>query len=211
VDKKGFLRPDWKKIVTTIALGGIIYFFTNLAIKIGVTFTFFVDIPNTQIVYPIIIIANVFYWYLLSCLIFLAYGKKFKRVKKKPIKPTLKRRKIIIPNWKGFLKPDKRKIVLTIILLIITGVGYFIPSDYSRLISIFLNFPLLIFNYVLGPQLESLLTTAEEMKSIPLVLLVAVISVGILVIYFYLLSCLITWVYDKVKKQEKKTQRKKRK
>jgi len=75
------LKPDWRKILIIIVLGVIIFSLTKLVMMIGISFTFFVNMPDAQLVYPVIIIANILYWYLLSCLI--AWGVYYKRKAKR--------------------------------------------------------------------------------------------------------------------------------
>lgn len=108
-------------------------------------------------------------------------------------------------NWKQFLKPDWKKIILSIILLIIGLVTYFTPS--LRIVSISISFPILIGNYIGGPQIVSLLNIAKETKSIFLLLLILIILLLVLLIYWYLISCLIVWIYEKIrgKKKHKKS------
>jgi len=78
---KGFLKPDKKRILITVILGVIIFSLTKLVMTIGISFSFLVDMPSPQLLYPVIIIANILYWYLLSCLIIrtIHYKRKVKR------------------------------------------------------------------------------------------------------------------------------------
>lgn len=93
-------------------------------------------------------------------------------------------------NWKEFLKPDWRKIVIFVILfvmLIIIANLYppkLIPSWLENLNIIFYFPDFFIF---------------EILKlSISTVIFLFILDL----IYWYLLSCLIVWVYDKVKKKK---------
>jgi len=69
MNPKEFLKPNKKKILITIILGIIIFSLNQLFIKSGITYTFLVDLPNAQLLNSLIILADMFYWYLLSCLI----------------------------------------------------------------------------------------------------------------------------------------------
>jgi hypothetical protein len=90
-------------------------------------------------------------------------------------------------NWKQFLKPDLRKIVLFIILMTIgmylTFTAYVRPPIDNPM-------------NVLQPlfDLPSFIVVMMEIDIIPLNYLLSFI-------YWYLLSCLIVWVYDKYKKK----------
>ena len=98
-------------------------------------------------------------------------------------------------NLKEFLKPNWKKVLLTIIFAIFsfwflynyTGIGgpRYEPNllfTIVALIAAFLNLPLLIPNY--NPLYET-----------------AIFYFILDLIYWYLLSCLIIWIYDKVKKK----------
>ena len=76
---KEFLRLDLRKILITIVLGVIIFLLAEIVMKIGVSFTFFINISSPELLYPAITLTNVFYWYLLSCLIIWVYEKTKKK------------------------------------------------------------------------------------------------------------------------------------
>lgn len=168
---------------------------------IGTTFTFLVNIPNTQLTYPVIMTINILYWYLLSCLIFFAY-EKGKKIPTRTKRTFVRRREIKSANWKGFLKPTKIKVILTIILLIIGWLRYFISNIFFYWLSVIISFPLVVFNLV-GPFLNQILDVAVSTKSLPIVLLVLIIAATIFIIYFYLLSCLMVWIYERVRKKKR--------
>jgi len=80
-------------------------------------------------------------------------------------------------NWKQFLKPDWRKIVLTILLMIL-------PTIFIKgITSILHSCPVGTINCPPLFDWESF-----------------VVMFTISLIITYLLSCLIVWIYDKVKK-----------
>ena len=191
---KQFLKPDQRKILVTIVLGGIIFLLTKLFMATDIQFTFFVNILNTQLAYPVIAM-DILYWYILSCLIFLV-NTKYKKGPVRIKRTFVKRREIRIVNWKEFLKPSKMKVILTIILLIIGWLRYFISNAFFYWLSVVISFPLIIFNLA-GPYLSQILDVAVSTKSLPIVLLILIIAATIFITYFYLLSCLIVWVYNK--------------
>jgi len=89
---------------------------------------------------------------------------------------------------KQFLKPDKRKIIVFIVLLFLGFLTFFSyislwagPYDLFFLFLLFCLFILYPFIFILG-IVDSILT--------PIILSL---------IYQYLLSCLMVWIYDKVK------------
>jgi len=92
-------------------------------------------------------------------------------------------------NWKVFLKPDWRKILITILILVIS-VCLFLFQFTSPLIFL-LNAPIV---GVLYPVIMT--STTGEFG-----LTVALFSIIINIFYWYLLSCLIVWIYNKVKKR----------
>jgi predicted membrane protein len=109
------------------------------------------------------------------------------------------KRERLFMGGKEFLKPNKERIILTIILLILGLIGYFVPNVFFYWLSIIISFPLIIFN-LFTPYLNHVLDIAELTRSLSITLLVFLITFGVLIIYFYLLSCLILWIYDKVRK-----------
>jgi hypothetical protein len=86
-------------------------------------------------------------------------------------------------NWKNFFKPDRRKIKIMVILIILTGLTfpfilYFSPIIFTYIILI-VGLPILI---------ESVIP----------------VKVVLLLIYWYFISCIISWVYDRYFKKVKK-------
>ena len=51
----------------------------------GITFTFFENIPSSQLLYPLITTANMLYWYVLSCLIIWVVSYKPRRKPKRKL------------------------------------------------------------------------------------------------------------------------------
>ena len=59
----------------------------------GITFTFFVNIPSSQLLYPLITTANMLYWYIISCLIVWVVSYKPKIKPKRKLKELKKGKK----------------------------------------------------------------------------------------------------------------------
>jgi hypothetical protein len=105
-------------------------------------------------------------------------------------------------NWKEFLRPDGRKIVLSFISAIllflfgfITGIGgdIFVGYPILNTISLILLVFTLEFKITFGVEIIELPNIFEDFLSI--------------IIYWfclYLLSCFIVWIYDKNFKKVKK-------
>jgi phosphatidylserine synthase len=96
-------------------------------------------------------------------------------------------------NWKKFLKPDWRKIVIFVILFVIGFITFLISSSFGVrvipdsatevLIAIFL--PTIFITQFLGSS------------NIGFILILTMV-------YWYILSCLIVWIYDRFRKVKKK-------
>lgn len=80
---KHFLKPDWRKLLITITLSIIIFLITELLIKMGIAFTYFMTILENQQVYSLIILTDILYWYILSCIIIWIHDKA-KKLKSQP-------------------------------------------------------------------------------------------------------------------------------
>jgi hypothetical protein len=91
-------------------------------------------------------------------------------------------------NWKQFLKPDWRKIVIFSVPIILTIIAIFIKAEGSYW-NILVYFPVLLCGA--GCFGDGELPILNPM----LLLLSFIISYFI----WYLISCLIVWVYKKVK------------
>jgi len=95
-------------------------------------------------------------------------------------------------NWKGFLKPSKVKIILTILIAI--------PSIFVAF-SLGL-FPLLGPVYYFSGILSVLFFDLLGFSTSGIIgILFAILSYLFAVFYWYLLSCLIVWIYNKIKKK----------
>ena len=132
--------------------------------------------------------------YLGSSLLGKAQEKKlvvFKLINIIPLRQifVLKRESQIM-NWKEFLKPDLRKIVITIIL--------FIPSFF---IVFFMCFPQGNFICDIFRLQFLILVPIFVILDLSQSLFVLVLQIISDIIFLYLLSCLIVWVYDKYKKK----------
>ncbi len=86
-------------------------------------------------------------------------------------------------NWKQFLKPDRRKIITIIILLILLALTIPFIMYYSPLM------------FTIIPMLIIFPIFFDVNNYSKIILLIA---------YWYLLSCLIVWVYDKLFRKKKK-------
>lgn len=94
-------------------------------------------------------------------------------------------------NWKEFIKPDWKKIVIFVVLhvliIFIIPLAFF-TNGYVVSLGDIIPWPLRV---ILNPALLSY--GARGMGSLLLY--------PFLWLYWYLLSCLIVWIYDKVKKK----------
>ncbi len=94
-------------------------------------------------------------------------------------------------NWKEFFKPDWRKIVLFIVLFI-----------FGIIISIFSNSCLGCYNVSVGLPLGfyEQIFWPRGMEKTNFLMLNLVIDI----VFCYLFSCLIVWIYDNFRKVKKK-------
>jgi hypothetical protein len=86
-------------------------------------------------------------------------------------------------DWKQFLKPDWKKILLTVILFLIsTRYVSFLGLDAPY----YIGFPINVY-YMAGWPMSTK----------------GFFYLGIVIdlIFYYLISCLIVWIYDKVRKK----------
>jgi len=100
-------------------------------------------------------------------------------------------------NWKEFLKPNKIKSLLTILFLVLLVLSIFVFARitvYSIILFILLapHSTLLLYQY--GAEGSTLGLTVEP--------ILVIMTYAVDVIYLYLLSCLIVWIYEKVKKKK---------
>ena len=95
-------------------------------------------------------------------------------------------------NWKEFLKPDWRKIVITVLLFLIIPEPIVLCIDPGGC-----NWTLIPFGNLLSPLM--ILLFIVSMGGSVTFEPILIILMTLLVSYF--LSCLIVWIYDKVKKK----------
>ena len=95
-------------------------------------------------------------------------------------------------NWKEFLKPDWKKIVIFVILFILFSFLMNNPFYIEDK-----GFPLVYLDFaVYGPSLLASGTLIDYRGPI-----FSIMNLVVDFIFWYLLSCLIIWVYNKVKKK----------
>ena len=123
-------------------------------------------------------------------------------------------------DWKEFLKPDWKKIVIFIIFAIISLVlsRFILKSQPISDVDVYVNIifvaiflpPTLILSFIQGMIIMSYaksLTPSEFGELItsgtlsPISSAFNVLGWILNVVYWYLLSCLIVWIYDKIKKR----------
>jgi len=98
-------------------------------------------------------------------------------------------------NWKRFLKPDWRKIVLFVIFFLIS------PAQFINLISIPENpqptqlVPLLGGFFTIGLIIANVKTGISIFTNLNMIFFILSIIIS------YFLSCLIIWIYIKLKKK----------
>jgi preprotein translocase subunit SecE len=93
-------------------------------------------------------------------------------------------------NWKEFLKPDWRKIVLTIILFtIVTGLKWYLFDTCLGCYNTYFGVPLAFYEKIVWPR-------ENEMTNF------LIFNLIVDIIFWYLLSCLIVWIYDKFRKKK---------
>lgn len=93
-------------------------------------------------------------------------------------------------NWKQLLKPEWRKIVITVLIVLILG---FLSPPIQYCAGGGSSFPIFWFPF----YFYTISHTDVFYSSCTENLMPAYLSV----IYWYLLSCLIVWIYEKVKKK----------
>ena len=119
-------------------------------------------------------------------------------------------------KWKKFLKPDWRKIFLTIILVIISLL-YFLITPYMMLPMKEIGPWGLCCGLIRGGMESKLHNICFELNITSLEIcethdkqvqfernlytILTIVSLIILILFCYILSCLIVWICDKVKKK----------
>jgi hypothetical protein len=98
-------------------------------------------------------------------------------------------------NWKRFLKPDWRKIILTVILISLSFLYIYEPVIMDAY-EAYRGLPMFYWKYFTGTGLivpgMNLPEPVTEFLYLNLI---------IDLIFWYFLSCLIIWIYNKVKKK----------
>ena len=110
---------------------------------------------------------------------------------------------LILMNWKQFLKPDLSKVLLTIFIGVsIFGLSFLmkiLPIAIFETIGIFLYavFLLFLFTFFLCPlSIGPPPTTSQS--------ILCFISLILIFIYWYLISCLILWLWNKRSSKRKR-------
>ena len=99
-------------------------------------------------------------------------------------------------GWKEFLMPDWRKIVVFVIVFVLMPIPVFNDNGYEHFWT-FAPFGIVLLSLLVSLFLTSYPNISYE--GILIILIVLFIS--------YLLSCLIVWAYDKLKKKPEKKKR----
>jgi len=103
---------------------------------------------------------------------------------------------------KQFLKPDWKKISAFVIFLILYLIGVFyvfVFMEYVPKPSWLLVFDVFMMILALPMYIFQILFPVMEFE---IGILIIIVAYSLLIIYWYLLSCLIVWIYDKVKKKK---------
>jgi len=98
-------------------------------------------------------------------------------------------------SWKEFLKPDWRKIVITLALIGLSFLYIYEPL-IADAYEAYRGLPLFYWKYFVGagPLIEGMEVPEPVTEFLYFNLIIDLI-------FWYLLSCLIIWIYDKVKKK----------
>jgi len=105
-------------------------------------------------------------------------------------------------NWKEFLKPTRWKIVLAIFIFLLNSVLLILINIYlvstileNFRISNLVRYPSLILIFLLNPSIVYFGFVSRSFVE-------SVSGIVINIFYWYILSCLIIWIYDKLKKKK---------
>jgi len=98
-------------------------------------------------------------------------------------------------NWKQFLKPDLRKIVIFVVLLVLSEIGFYkywtVGGSYDIILLSFIIIFVKRSSFSCGLDdncWNNSFYVAEVLN----------------IVFWYLLSCLVVWIYDKYFKKVKK-------
>ena len=111
-------------------------------------------------------------------------------------------------NWKKFLKPDWRKIVVFVIIFTLICLGflnsYFCPHIMGGPLIIEKNSRILYDSFCSSTNfLGAFVTYLYNLNSFSNIINLS-ISIIVSLIILYIISCLIVWIYDKFRKVKKK-------
>ena len=94
-------------------------------------------------------------------------------------------------NWKQFLKPDRKKIIVFFVFVFIILLYLLFGPIFPIVGDVLLSIPLF-----------SLMCPVFGSSNSIFCLIQNILVIIIIPLYWYLLSCLIVWLYDKVRKKE---------
>jgi hypothetical protein len=188
---KEFLKPNLKKIILTP-----FFFLFILPWIIPVNFKF------NNIINFILIIIYIFLSYLGGCgLTYLWWDRWVIFLRRKE---TTKEKGI--ENWKDFLKPTKMKMVIFLnfgIILFLFGAFslFWLMSEIENPVydMIVKRFSIIIFFILIGVVFLAIQGPYAYLENLgfPAIILALIL----IIFYWHILSCLIVWIYEKVKKK----------
>jgi hypothetical protein len=100
-------------------------------------------------------------------------------------------------SWKEFFRPSKQKFVLFVVVSLIFYSGYMIL--FPNPIQYFLN-PAVWFGDLIFPYYPYALIKSNSVSILTLI----VLSIILMLLYWYVVSCIIFWIYHKWKKKQRK-------
>lgn len=99
-------------------------------------------------------------------------------------------------DWKEFLKPEKKKIVILIVILFLSFLYRSPPYDSLMILTYILNLP-----FFLVDSISKIFNIFGNLSNENFGKLLILIFLALIFFYWYLLSCLISWIYNKLKKK----------
>ena len=194
---KEFLKPDWKKIIVAIIIFPFVLNYT-LGFIINLIYTIQPLLYGNFAVFIIPVIFAIILSYFLSCsfLKYYIFKHPFTLKEKTPTKEGE------LKGWRGFLQFTRRKFrvmfiigfifaSITIIWFLAMASGQIPPSEFEIINTIWMLTILLLLSPVI------LLFMLPDF----LHLLCIVISPFVVIFYWFVISSLIVWIYDKRKKK----------
>jgi len=188
---KEFLKPNLKKIILTP-----FFFLFILPWIIPVNFKF------NNIINFILIIIYIFLSYLGGCSLTYLWWDRWVIFLRR--KETTKEKGI--ENWKDFLKPTKMKMVIFLnfgIILFLFGAFslFWLMSEIENPVydMIVKRFSIIIFFILIGVVFLAIQGPYAYLENLgfPAIILALIL----IIFYWHILSCLIVWIYEKVKKK----------